>query len=111
MDEKKLDRLLDHIDRTAQRDDKVVTALSELKNDTTILSGKIDSMQVSMDSVKKDVQEHEEFIKGPPYPGAAKDIDRLNQSSKFQKKGLWIVAATAVGSLTKAIWSFVTGSP
>ena len=104
MDEAQLQRVMDHVENTKNKDSEILLAIKDVKTDTKLLT-------LSMDQVKKDVQEHEEFIKGPPYPGAAKDIDRLNQSSKFQKKGLWIVAATAVGSLTKAIWSFVTGSP
>jgi len=103
MDEAQLQRVMDHVENTKNKDSEILLAIKDVKTDTKLLT-------LSMDQVKKDVQEHEEFIKGPPYPGAAKELDRLSQSSKFQKKGLWMVVVTTLGVAAKAIHDYFTHS-
>ena len=104
MDEAQLQRVLDHVENTKNKDSEVLLAIKDVKTDTALLT-------LTMEQVKKDVQEHEEFIKGPPYPGAEKEIDRLSQSSKFQKKGLWLVITTTMGVAAKAVHDFFTATP
>jgi hypothetical protein len=109
--EQKLDRVLNHIDKMTERDDKLTEAINKNSNETTKLSGEINEMRICIGTVKKDVQKHEDFISGPPAPGAKLDLDRLSQSAKFQKRGLWVVAAAALTSFTKTIIGFLSTTP
>ena len=104
MDEQKLEQLLTkHAESVRGKDNEILLAIGDVKNDTNLL-------KLNMEQIQEDVQKHEKFINGPPAPGAKIGLDRLTQSSKFQKRGLWIVAAAAIGSFFKSIVEYFSSS-
>ena len=99
------------LERILREMEGINTKLDVVSAKTSKIESCYNVMSEKLITINRDVTGHHEFINGNGKTGVKTRVDRLEQTSDFQKKGFWITVSGLIALILKAVYEFIAGLP